>query len=343
MPNANLLIPGTGGITLRDSRGRDLGYPVHMRLGIAVDALLGIGPERLVELLSMEHRPGQWAPVKTTLVPGLSILPHQAIEAAYNQVPASFNRFLYDWRCDLRYSAGQLLDFLHERRPVNGRWNLVGHSQGGLLIVLASKLLPPGEFAELVASATLVGAPLAGTLNAAVALLNGDQMGMAASAVFRRILRTWPALYQMFPTWRAVVEGGAPAPPLLQLTSPEGWIPHPGIEPDFLGRALEVRGMLRDPLAGMVGDVRVAVLMARNRPTRLFLPRVAGALPSPVGPIHPQDATAGDTLVPVGETLRWGGPALHPFVQLFDGTVREHSFLLADPLVGQRVRFLVRP
>lgn len=343
MPNANLLVPGTGGVTLRDSLGQDIGYPVRMRLGVALGQLLGMSPERLAELLSMEHRPGQWAPVKTTLVPGLSLLPNQVIAAAYNQVPRSFNHFLYDWRSDMRYSAEQLLLYLQQRRPSGGRWNLVGHSQGGLLIVLASKLLPePEHFAELVASVTLVAAPLAGTVNAAAGLLNGDQMGTAASPVFREILRTWPALYQMLPSWPAVVEGGAVAPPDLQLTSPRGWVPHPGISTDFLERALKVQALLRDPFAWMRGDVRVTVLMARNRPTALFLPRVNGALPSPLGPLAPQDATPGDTLVPVDETLRWGGPALTPFVQLFDGNTNEHAFLLDDPVVGRRIRTLIR-
>jgi pimeloyl-ACP methyl ester carboxylesterase len=158
MANMNLLVPGTGGITLMNNLGEDLGYPVKMQIGVLSAGLLGLRANELIDLLSMDHRPGQLAPAKTSLKPGTSIRPGHVLQVAYNQVPSSFSHFLYDWRADIRYSAGQLLDFLRERRPVAGRWNLVGHSQGGLLIVAASKLLSDrAAFAELVASVVLVG------------------------------------------------------------------------------------------------------------------------------------------------------------------------------------------
>jgi hypothetical protein len=62
MPNAQLLVPGTGGITLMDNAGKDLGYPVKMRLGVLSARLAKLPSPDLLELLSMEHRPGQIAP-----------------------------------------------------------------------------------------------------------------------------------------------------------------------------------------------------------------------------------------------------------------------------------------
>jgi hypothetical protein len=101
MANMNLLVPGTGGITLMNQLGEDLGYPVKMALGVLSDGLLGLSADELVALLSMDHRPGQLAPAKTSLAPGVSIRPGHALQVAYNQVPASFNHFLYDWRADI--------------------------------------------------------------------------------------------------------------------------------------------------------------------------------------------------------------------------------------------------
>jgi pimeloyl-ACP methyl ester carboxylesterase len=275
MANMNLLVPGTGGITLMNQRGEDLGYPVKMAIGVLSEGLLGLSADELVALLSMDHRPGQLAPAKTSLKPGISIRPGHALQVAYNQVPASFNHFLYDWRADCRYSAGQLLDFLRERGSPGARWNLVGHSQGGLLIIVASKLLADrAAFAELVASVVLVGAPLAGTINAAHALIEGDQFGSGAKPELQTIMRTWPSLYQMMPAWPAVMDqAGQPAPRERQLLAPSAWDGYDGVSGDLLQRARELQLLLRDPLGWMEGDIDVRILMARNRDTDADLQR----------------------------------------------------------------------
>lgn len=62
MSNSQVLVAGTGGITLMDNSGSDLGYPVKMRLGVLSAKLAKLPPPELTELLSMEHRPGQIAP-----------------------------------------------------------------------------------------------------------------------------------------------------------------------------------------------------------------------------------------------------------------------------------------
>jgi len=339
MPNLNLLVPGTGGTTLMDQYGADIGYPVRMRLGVASDGLLGTGAEAYKELLSMEHDPHQIAPVKTSLREGTSLRPGHVLKVAYNQIPDRFNHFLYDWRADLRSSAIRLLEFLEERKPRDGRWNLVGHSQGGLIIVVASRLLDdPEDFAEMVRSVVLVGAPLAGTVNSAEALITGEVAGKPAAPRFQEILRTWPALYQMLPQWPAMVdEGGNPLPDDLQLLAPSGWKGVPGIRADFLERAEEVIPLLQDPLAHMKGDIRVTLMKARNRDTTIHLLHRDG------GPTaEAQLREKGDTLVPFRTTIRWLGERVSRFVVACEGPVREHSFLLADPGVCSDVRRLVR-
>lgn len=340
MANMNLLVPGTGGITLMNNLGEDLGYPVKMQIGVLSEGLLGLSADELIDLLSMDHRPGQLAPAKTSLKPGTSIRPGHVLQVAYNQVPPSFNHFLYDWRADIRYSAGQLLDFLRERRAADGRWNLVGHSQGGLLIVAASKLLSDrAAFAELVASVVLVGTPLAGTINAAHALIEGDQMGSGATAALQTIVRTWPSLYQMMPAWSAVVDGsGQPAPRERQLLAPSAWDGYDGISDDLLQRCRELQLLLRDPFGWMEGDINVRILMARNRDTDVDLQRSNDRLTS-----TPSTRQLGDTLVPHDQTLSWVGDFVRQFVLTLEASCNEHSMLLDDPGVMGRVTEVVRP
>lgn len=335
MPDSDLLVPGTGGITLMDNHGNDLGYPVKMRLGVLTRGFLaGLPAGELVELLSMHHEPGQIAPARSSLKPGVTIRPGHLLRVAYNQIPSTTNIFLYDWRADLRHSARELLNFMVERRPRDGRWNLAGHSQGGLLTILASKMCEdPQAFGRLVRSVTLVGAPVAGTVSSAVALISGDQMGQASAPSFQKIMRSWPALYHMIPAWPALVDtDGTPAPPDRQMTSMAAWEGTAGIVPDLLERAVEVQAMLRDPLSHMRGDVRVAALMGRNRPTAVEL-RAA----TPLGAASVTNQL-GDTLVPHDRTIEWVGGHFGQFVITYRSPCNVHSMLCDDPAIASRIR-----
>lgn len=334
--DSRLLVPGTGGITLMDKNGKDLGYPARMRLGVLSGGLVGKSKDELVELLSMEHVPGQLAPAKTSLQIGMSIRPGHALKVAYNQVPKSFNHFLYDWRADLRYNASNLLDFLRDRKPPSGRWKIVAHSQGGLLVVLASKLLPnPTDFQQLVADVVLVGVPLMGTLNSARALLVGDQMGKAASTEFKAILRTWPSLYQMMPLWDAVVDkSGNVMPADKQLLSLSAWVGHTGVSNDLLVRATETQISLKKPLNSMAG-VTVTALMAMNRKTGTNLVydgRLKGSI---------SKNEKGDTLVPYDKTIQLAGHGFGTHVRGFESPCNEHSMLFNDPAIIGEVKRLI--
>ena len=103
-----------------------------------------------VRLMSMEHEPGKIAPVKTSLEPGTTLTAPRVVQTPYNQFPKFYEEWPYDWRADLRFNAGRLLEELRERaRGGSPRASLIGHSQGALLVVLASKRADPGEFARL--------------------------------------------------------------------------------------------------------------------------------------------------------------------------------------------------
>jgi pimeloyl-ACP methyl ester carboxylesterase len=335
MAGANLLIPGTGGITLEDADGNDVGWPVLMRLKGIIRGIQGKSDQELVELLGMEHRPGQLAPVKTSLKPDTSLHPGRVLRVAYNQVQDGFNTFLYDWRTDLRHSAARLLELVCERRAGDGPWRLVGHSQGGLLILLASKLLDSeDEFARYVDRVTLVGAPVAGTLNAAEAMFLGDNAGERLAPVMRRTIRMWPAIYQMLPAWPAVWDrDGIPLPEAQQLPFPAGWPGVEGIDEDLLLRAREVQALLRYPLTHLEG-VDVRFYWAENRKTMTAIQR------TDEDPMdwNPVDHEQGDSLVPFGTTLRWIGTQHGPHVTRFKAPCEPHAYLLNDETVVSHLR-----
>jgi len=330
MPDSNLLVPGTGGITLIDSDGNDVGWPVLMRIKGIIRGVQGKDDDELVELMGMEHRPGQLAPTKTSLKPDVALHPGHVLRVAYNQVQDGFVDFLYDWRADLRHSARQLLDFIRERRPEDGRWNLVGHSQGGLLIILASKLMDAeDDFSELVRTATLVGPPVAGTMKAAAAMIVGDNAGERLAPVMRRTIRMWPAIYQMLPAWPAVVDDrGEPVADDLQLTRQAGWPGLDGVQDDLLLRARRAQELLKDPLSHMEG-VDARFYWAENRKTPATIRRPDG------GPLEWDivESVKGDSLVPFSTTIEWIGPEIGPHVTAFQPPCEAHAYMLNDDTV----------
>ncbi len=336
MATKNLLVPGTGGITFQDNLGNDLGYPVKLRLGVISGGLIGKSTAELQQLLSMSHVPGQWAPAQTSLSPGVSIEPGHVLQVAYNQIPTEFENFLYDWRADLRFNAQRLCDFLR-KTPAGTKWNLVGHSQGGLLIILASKLMDThDEFSKYVQKVFLVAVPIAGTVNAALALLKGDQVGDDAAPVFKSIVRTWPALYQMMPAWPMVYnDDKTPVKPQFQHFNPSGWTGHADISADFLTRMQETQERLKNPLSRMVG-VETWLMMARNRNTVFALERKNSKLtPNTIA------TQQGDGLVPFLRTVKWIGEHILPRVIDYESGVNEHAFLLDDPFVVGQIKKLL--
>lgn len=345
------LVPGTGGVTLRDSRSRDTGYPVNMRIGVITGGRLrGKSADELVPLLSMQHQEGQLAPLKTTLTPGLSLGPGHVLETVYNQYPG-YNLFPYDWRQDIRHSAEQLIHFLEQHRSGSDtRWKLVGHSQGGLVILVASILYGKkhgdfSAFSRLVKTVVLVGVPVSGTVNAARALITGNLMGEKAASSFTQIVRTWPAIFQMLPRWRAVVERPKGKSRYeysrYQLWNPETWQGFSHMYPDMFTRFHEYAQMMSNPLKGLGGNIGLLAIQANNRKTTTHIRRINGVLTAQTHNTEP-----GDTLVPHDTTMRSllenpgfsGSPRYDEYVLAMGAPVNKHSMLLNDPSVSTRVK-----
>jgi pimeloyl-ACP methyl ester carboxylesterase len=342
MADRTLLVPGTQATNLLDQHGNRVYNVVRVNIGLTRKDL-GKDPAAWVPVLSMEHAPGQLAPVKTSLRPGTQVRTGSVARTPYEAFPASYKPWAYDWRCDLRHNAEKLLDLLHAEKPAAGRWNLVGHSQGGLLIVTASKLLnDPARWESLVARVALLGAPLAGTMRATEALYFGsEELGKTERSFARALSRTWPALYQMLPSWDAILgPTSEPLPAASQLLDLGGWLEAEGVTADFLQRARELQALLRDPGAGF-GGCRAVAIMTSNQPTTVSMVR---RLLDGREVLDTPGHGGGDSLVPFERTRTWGGAAFEPLILLVPGNVRAHAFLGIDEEIAAFIeRFFAKP
>lgn len=352
MADETLLVPGTQATKLVDGRGRIVFNAVRVAIGLQTHELADYPPDTWQALLSMEHRPGDWKPVRTSLESNATLEPGTVVKTPYSQLSKRSGPFPYDWRADLRWNALRLKDHIKRFKPSNGRWNLIGHSQGGLLIVLASKLMGgPDEFSRHVARVVLVGVPLAGTVRAAEALLFGrTDMGNDHAGIVRAFARTWPALFQMLPSWDSIVDpAGNPLPSDQQLTMPDGWPAETDVDnvaDDMLARARETQALLTGPFSHMGPNVATLVLMGNEQPTPVTLVRDGdsieqlSSMPDAQRSAHMQK---GDTLVPAEQTLSWGGTGLSSArVILIDGSVNSHSMLCEDDDVLSYIQAFLR-
>lgn len=125
--------------------------------------------------------------------------------------------FPYDWRVDIRETAGELAAFVeevlgrtrllkhYEPDEVN-RVDLVGHSMGGL--VITEYLARAGDHAPVGKVATL-GTPFLGSIEAVVKITTGMSLlgGKVPRERERKAARTTPSVYQLFPTFPGAAVG----------------------------------------------------------------------------------------------------------------------------------------
>ncbi|HEX9885125.1 MAG TPA: hypothetical protein VGA70_01485 [Longimicrobiales bacterium] len=343
MADRTLLVPGTQATNLADQNGKIVYNAVRVSVGLQKDDLGGRPPSEWQALLSTEHRPGLWAPTKTSLEPGTEVTEHSVVGTPYDRMLSFAEPWPYDWRLDMRYNALKLLRYLERNAPQEGRWNLIAHSQGGIIIVLASKLASRvDDFAHLVGRVVLVGAPLAGTMRATEAILWGST-GLGADQVdaARGMARTWPALYQMMPSWRAVLDkDGNEAPDDQQLVQPGGWPGAwgTGIQDDLLLRTREVQALLHGPMSNFGPSMLARAVLGKKQMSPVTLVRNGNDLPADRNQMASQ---LGDSLVPAQRTLDWGGTMYANHVLLLTGKPERHAMLCQDEdVVATTKKFL---
>lgn len=337
MPDPTLVVPGTQASRLYDQNDVLVYNAVRVSMGLDREALGGRPPEEWVPLLSMQSTPGQLAPTRTSMMDGVEIRSGASVVVPYQVMSNTYRLWNYDWRLDLRYNAQRLIDYLIENGAGSGtRWNLIGHSQGGLLIALAARMAGAADFSRLVGRAVLVGAPLAGSMKASGALVWGStSLGPGQEARAVEMARTWPAIFQMNPSWAAVTDaGGTPLPDAQQFAQAGGWPASWNIDPDMLQRSRDVMAMLRNPLAAFGPGVASLTLMGN-------------ALDTPVSTVRTGDTfleasqvnKPGDTLVPADITTSFLGTIPQTaIVKRLAGNIRSHAMLCEDETVLSLVR-----
>jgi hypothetical protein len=345
----DLLVPGTSGNKLLLD-GADLGWPSALaaqgwlagETGYALGLNgLPMSARSIADLMSMEFAdPASLLPTKSTLKDGSAIGPGAVLELVYNQF-LDFDRFVYDFRGDLRASGQRLLQQLVDQRPTGDRWRIVCHSQGGLVVTVASKLYARQNgdddraFARLVSHVAFIAVPFYGAINAAVALIKGEELSPGFAAHFRDIARTWPSLHQMLPVWPGCVRlqnGAAVTNAAFDAMDPAAW-PGANIDPAMLARARETRMQFLDSPLSRMNGVKKTLLMSRAWPTSNHLIVADGAV-AVAAPSEP-----GDTLVPADTTFATAAAveqdAMHQFGT--GGDTMKHFALSIDPFVAPAV------
>ena len=345
-----MLVPGTGGVRFTFSDGTPAPYVVEM----FEDHYLG-NDQVFYSALGCTHDPlpdslppdFEFGPNATTLVPGKKLEPGPILEGtAYQTVVdfgvdlndvAKYYPFAYDWRLDVRYNARLLLEVL-QNSNADTRWNILCHSQGGLVVIAASLMAGSEQWLTMVRNVAFVAIPFVGTARSMQAILEGANFGKMLSPVFRKTARTWPALYQMFPQYFCIKN--EPAAGILNY----GFWTSLGTDgQQLLNRAANFWHWIDyHPFRAMDPNA-IGFFLARsdapNTPVYATADRV-----SP--PTITTDLDVGDTLVPWTPTtqfLKWSG--LEPRILPITGALqKDHAYLLNDAAVFRVAhQFLASP
>jgi pimeloyl-ACP methyl ester carboxylesterase len=268
-------------------------------------------------------------PLRNVLVArGYMTLPYEP----FAHVFPKWTFFDYDWRLDIRYSGQRLADYLQAEAPNGDRWRLVAHSQGGLVVLAAARVLGADLMARLVQGVCFVGVPFFGTVDALLALLKGALLN---GTVPPEVVRTWPSLYQMLPRW-SIAQGNPNRPDLLLdgTWMKAGLLPAAGESMDLAlhvdrGMLERARALYRANSIGYFEPLRkldyIRIIQGNNLETAFRLPH----FPSLDGLV----TMPGDKLVPDAFTR----DRLPSWVQ-DEATIRrlpaaEHMLLCSDPNV----------
>jgi pimeloyl-ACP methyl ester carboxylesterase len=170
----------------------------------------------------------------------LELLHTAGFEAAGRNGRPSYHIFSYDWRRDLVESARRLeaqLDALAERLgDPDARFNVVGHSMGGLVsrYYLRYGGAEPKEGAPVtwagarrIQNLILVAVPNGGTISALDGLFNGHRVGLSSTTLAASVVTAMPSIYELLPPQGApafVSEDGEPLD--VNLHDPELWRRH---------------------------------------------------------------------------------------------------------------------
>jgi pimeloyl-ACP methyl ester carboxylesterase len=181
----------------------DLGLPARLPLAESRDDLLPAGLLGVDAALPRLFGFTEYADL-------LELLADAGFRRGHVDAAPAYHVFTYDWRRDLVESArrlGTVLDALaEERRDSEARFNVVGHSMGGLVAryyLRYGDAEPGGPVtwagARRIAHLILVATPNGGSIPSLDALLNGNRVGFSSTTLAAWVVAHMPALYQLLP------------------------------------------------------------------------------------------------------------------------------------------------
>ncbi len=125
---------------------------------------------------------------------------------------AEYRIFSYDWRRDLVEAARALHEMLEglaeARHDPQARFNLIGHSMGGLVAryYLRYGTAEPSEDAPVtwagaqrIENLVLVAVPNGGSVHSFEAILNGNRVGFSYTTLAAPVIARMPSIYQLLP------------------------------------------------------------------------------------------------------------------------------------------------
>ena len=117
--------------------------------------------------------------------------------------------FGYDWRKSNADTAIELERFINKLRLRYGnikRFNFLTHSMGALVFSAYLKSLSEQQREQVVEHAVLTAPPFLGSVEAAVNLTVGRSMLFNSSDDFRKVARTFPAIYELLPVYQGAFD-----------------------------------------------------------------------------------------------------------------------------------------
>ncbi len=298
---------------------------------------------------------------RLTLIPLLASYSvyHPFLEFGRERLPG-FAVFGYDWRRDIRESAGALCARIEQLVAEGGgrrKVNLVVHSMGGLVALHcllhgggAQAGAAPWVGATQVRRVVFVGTPFRGAPGIFDDLLEGTTTGRNRALLRAEALFTFASAFQLLPPTDDFFVDAAGTPVPVEVSAParwwtEGWgvFAEPALREDTdyrdqLTRMLEARRALAEALSAREGlpppPFRTLVVVGSGRPTVSAF-RTKEGRPDP----HAEVTADGDGSVPTHSAV----PALPLAHERLDSRAG-HVELMSDREVLEAIaRFLAQP
>lgn len=295
-----------------------------------------------------------------TLIPLLASIDvyHSAMEFGRERLPG-FTAFGYDWRRDIRESAGALCSRIEQLVAEGGgrrKVNLVVHSMGGLVALhcllhgSAEPGTQPWAGAAHVQRVVFVGTPFRGAAGIFDDLLEGTATGRNRALLRPEALFTFASAFQLLPWNSDFFVDAAGTPGALDAYAPEQWwtrgwgvfaeapLREDAAYREQLTRMLDARRALAEALAPREGlpppPFQTLVVVGTGRSTTRGFRLKDGGLD-----LEHEVTVDGDGSVPATSAV----PALPLPFERVDSRA-EHVALMSDDDVLEAIsRFLVRP